>query len=85
MNVLSPQEEKKIKEQEELMIVDIAERLKSFGRSTGDIIPVLQIIQNKYSYLSKDTIKLIADYIGITSSEVYDVATFYNQFRLKSA
>ena len=80
MNFPNP-EEKKIDEQEELMIADIAERLKSFGRSAGDLIPVLQMIQNKYSYLSKDAIKLVADHIGITPSEVYGVATFYNQFR----
>ncbi len=63
------------------MISDIAERLKSFGHSSGDLLPVLQMIQNKYSYLSKDAIKLVADHIGITASEVYGVATFYNQFR----
>ena len=81
MNDLSPEEEKKIREQEELMIADIAERIKSFGRSAGDIIPVLQMIQNKYSYLSRDAIKLVADHTGATTSGVYGVATFYNQFR----
>jgi NADH-quinone oxidoreductase subunit E len=81
MNVLSPEEEKKIKEQEDAMIADIAERLKSFGQSAGDIIPVLQMIQNKYSYLSKDAIKLVAEHTGLTTSEVFGVATFYNQFR----
>ena len=63
------------------MIADIAEQLKSFGRSSGDLIPVLQMIQNKYSYLSSDAIKLVADHTGATTSEVYGVATFYNQFR----
>lgn len=80
MNDLSPEEEK-IREQEKLMIVDIAESLKTFGKSTGDIIPVLQMIQIKYSYLSKDAIKLVADHVGATTSEVYGVATFYNQFK----
>ena len=81
MNALSPEEEKKIKEHDELMIADIAERLQTFGKSTGDIIPVLQMIQNRCSYLSKDAIKLVADHVGATTSEVYGVATFYNQFK----
>jgi NADH-quinone oxidoreductase subunit E len=81
MNDLSPEEEKKIREQEEMMIADIAEQLKSFGRSSGELIPVLQMIQNRYSYLSSDALKLVADHTGATTSEVYGVATFYNQFR----
>ena len=81
MNVLSPEEEKKILEQEKLMMEDIAEKLRTFGRSAGNLIPVLQMIQKEYSYLSKDAIKLVADHIGTTSSNVYGVATFYNQFR----
>ncbi len=81
MSVLTAEEEKKIREQEESMIADIAERLKFFGRSKGDLIPVLQMIQKKYTYLSKEAIKLVADHTGTTSSEVYGVATFYNQFK----
>ena len=81
MSVLTVEEEKKIREQEESMIADIAERLKSFGRSKGDLIPVLQMIQKKYSYLSMDAIKLVAGHTGTTPSEVYGVATFYNQFK----
>lgn len=63
------------------MITDITERLKSFGKSTDNLIPILQMIQNNHSYLSTDAIKLVADHIASTSSEVYGVATFYNQFR----
>ena len=81
MNVISPEEEKKLKKQEEAMIADIAERIKSFGQSAGDIIPVLQMIQKNYSYLSKDAIKLVAEHTGVATSEVFGVATFYNQFR----
>ena len=78
---LSPEEEKKIKEQEELMLKDISERLESFGKSGGDLIPILQMIQNKYAYLSPDAIKMVADHLDLSRCEVYGVATFYNQFR----
>jgi NADH-quinone oxidoreductase subunit E len=78
---MSPEEKKKIKEQEELMLKDISERLESFGKAGSDLIPILQMIQNKYAYLSPETIDLVAKHLGTTSSNVYGVATFYNQFR----
>ena len=81
MNELSPEEQEKIRDQEKIMISDIAERLQAFGKSAEDIIPMLQMIQERYSYLSKDAIKLVADHVGTTASEVYGVATFYNQFK----
>ncbi len=78
---LSPEEEQKIKEQEERMLKDISERLESFGKTGSDLIPVLQMIQNKYAYLSPEAIGLVAEHLGTTSSNVFGVATFYNQFR----
>ena len=64
-----------------VMITDTTERIKLFDQSAGDIIPVLQMIQNEYFYLSKDAKKFVADHMGATTSDVYDVATFYKQFR----
>ena len=46
------------------------------------LIPLLQDVQGLYGYLSKDNIISIAEYLGISTSKVYGVATFYNQFRL---
>ena len=39
---LSPKEELKIKEQEELMLKDLSENLESFGKSGSDLLPILQ-------------------------------------------
>ena len=78
---LIPEEEQKIKEQEELMLKDISEKLGSFGKSGSDLLPILQMIQNKYTYLSPEAIGMVAKHLGISSSSVFGVATFYNQFR----
>lgn len=83
-NNLTPEEQQKIREQEELMLKDISGRLKTFGKSRGDLIPILQMIQNKYSYLSAGAIALVADHLDTSASEVYGVATFYNQFRFNA-
>ena len=66
---------------EEEMLMDIALLLQSFKRDRGELIPALQMIQTRHSYLSPAAIKLASDYFNISSTEVYGVATFYNQFR----
>jgi len=66
---------------EEEMLKDIALMLTGFRRDRGDLIPVLQMIQTRHSYLSAGAIKLASDYLNMSPSEVYGVATFYNQFR----
>jgi NADH-quinone oxidoreductase subunit E len=77
----NPEAEKKIREQEELMIDEIKQGLDTFERNQKALIPILRMIQDRYSYLSKEAIKLVADHISISPSEVYGVATFYNRFR----
>jgi NADH-quinone oxidoreductase subunit E len=47
----------------------------------SSLIPLLQMVQCKLSYLPIQAIKMVARYLGLSSSEVYGVATFYNQFR----
>jgi len=45
------------------------------------LIPLLQQIQAKLAYLPPESLALVADHLGISASEVYGVASFYNQFR----
>jgi len=67
--------------EEEAMITDIRSSLTTFEKIRGNLIPILQTIQEKHSYLSDGAIKEVAKYLEIQSCEVYGVATFYNQFR----
>ena len=45
------------------------------------LITILQEVQRKYGYISKEAMLQIAAFLGIAPGAVYGVATFYNQFR----
>jgi len=47
-----------------------------------NLIPILQEVQNKLGYLSKEAMQQIAETMKIPEIDVYGVGTFYNQFRL---
>ena len=47
----------------------------------SNLVSVLQAMQEEFGYLSKGGMKEIASHMGLTSANVYGVATFYNQFR----
>ncbi len=56
--------------------------LASYGGGRRDLIPLLQEVQKRLSYLPKEAMLGIAHFLEIPEIEVYGVATFYNQFRL---
>lgn len=51
----------------------------------GSLIPVLQGAQDIMGYISNETFAYISEHTGYPVSELYGVATFYSQFRLKKA
>src|SRR5208282_2666683 len=65
----------------------MARALKVIGEMSpvreGDIIPLLQRLQDEYGYLPREVILEVARETGLTASRVYGVATFYAQFYLK--
>jgi NADH-quinone oxidoreductase subunit E len=74
--------ENEILEKEAAIIGALREQLsRDYGRDRGHLIPILQRVQNTLSYLPLDGIAMVAAYLDIPVSEVYGVATFYNQFR----
>jgi NADH-quinone oxidoreductase subunit E len=66
---------------EKEMLKDISLMMQTFRKERGDLIPALQMIQARHSYLSAGAIKMVSDYLNMSPVEVYGVATFYNQFR----
>jgi NADH-quinone oxidoreductase subunit E len=60
---------------------EIAALLAAFAGGREHLIPILQVIQNQEGYLSGQTMRMVAAHLEISPSEVYGVATFYNQFR----
>jgi len=69
--------------EERAVVADISAMLPAFEGHRGNLIPILQAIQKRHSYLSGTAMKMVAKHLGIPPGEVYGVATFYNQFRFQ--
>jgi iron-hydrogenase subunit gamma len=63
-------------------IDDIMKDYPNAGRDA--LIPVLQKVQNKQGYLSRESITRIGKHLNLPASKIYGVATFYNQFRFQA-
>jgi len=46
-----------------------------------DLIPMLQDIQELMGYLSEETIVRVGNYLGLSTTKIYGLATFYDRFR----
>jgi NADH-quinone oxidoreductase subunit E len=56
--------------------------IKRFGRKRGNLIPILQKVQERLGYLPREAMTEIAEFLKLPEIDVYGVVTFYNQFRL---
>jgi len=64
------------------MSTDIDTILKKYRTGKReDLIPLLQEIQDKHGYLSEDIIVKAGNFIGLSTTKIYGLATFYDQFR----
>ncbi len=52
-----------------------------FGGEEGDLIPILQRVQEKLGYLSEESIGHISRFLKISENQIFGVASFYSQFR----
>ena len=68
-------------EEEKDALKYVALKLETFEKHRGNLIPILQMVQNNLAYLPSEALKTVAQHLEILESEVYGVATFYNQFR----
>ena len=59
----------------------VASKLESYRKHRGNLIPILQMVQETVAYLPAQAIKIVSEHLEIFESDVYGVATFYNQFR----
>lgn len=57
--------------------------IDSFRGKHGSLIPLLQQVQALEGYLSRKTMRYVADRIGVPAAEIYGVATFYSIFHLE--
>jgi NADH-quinone oxidoreductase subunit E len=59
----------------------LAEIFKQYEGEKGAVITVLQKVQEKLGYLSKEAISEVAKFFRMSESEIFGVASFYAQFR----
>jgi NADH-quinone oxidoreductase subunit E len=57
--------------------------IRKYNGKKGNMIPLLQGTQDIYGYLPRMAFEKIASETGLNLSEMFGVATFYSQFRLK--
>jgi len=55
--------------------------LGGFSDEAGNLIPILQKVQEEFGYIFREAVERIADFLKMTENQVYGVASFYAQFR----
>lgn len=63
--------------------VEITKIFEAYEEQEGALVPILQDINEVYSYLPENMLKYVAIKLNIPLSHVYNIATFYNAFSLK--
>lgn len=71
------------KEQPMINFDAVCEVLDKYNKDASKLIPILQDIQAQYNYLPEDIMTFVSTALGISSSTVYGVATFYAHFTLE--
>lgn len=57
--------------------------LEQYRGQKDALIPVLQRVQAELGYLPEEAVSEVAHFLGMSSSEIYGVASFYSQFRFE--
>ena len=53
------------------------------GNGDAKLVPILLSVQNRFGYLPKEAVQQIADFLKMSSGQIYSVASFYSHFKLK--
>jgi len=63
-------------------IAETRKALRGFGRQRGNLVPILQKVQEHLGYIPLEAMTEVAGFLKIPGMDVFSVVTFYNQFRL---
>ena len=67
-----------------MIAADVDAILERFpGAKRDSLIPILQEVQDRLGYLSREAVVRIGHHLALPTSKIYGVATFYNQFRFQ--
>lgn len=68
----------------EAMRRDLSERyLPRYERKMGALLPALHMVQHEYGWVPFQAMEEIAAFLEISAAEVYDTASFYEEYWLK--
>jgi len=59
----------------------LTEILSTYKERRDELIAILQEIQAEYGYLTEEAMAKVAEFIGVSESNVFGVASFFSQFR----
>jgi NADH-quinone oxidoreductase subunit E len=60
---------------------DSSAMFDGFKGNLGELIPILQRVQEKLGYISEEAVEQVSRFLKITPNEIYGVASFYKQFK----
>lgn len=60
----------------------LQEIFRSYQGERGEMIPLLQDVQDAFGYLPPDSMSAVARFLNVPRMAVYEVASFYSQFHL---
>ena len=69
-------------ESHRLVVDRVFEKYRDQNPIQSALIPVLQGVQSELGYISEQALDRVSQLLGLPTSHVYGVATFYHQFRL---
>lgn len=79
--VLKDREKESPVDSVDLSLID--DLIKKYRHKPGNMIPLLQGAQAVYGYIPNEVFRKLSAETGLNLSDMYGVATFYAQFRLK--
>jgi NADH:ubiquinone oxidoreductase subunit E len=62
-------------------LAELRELVKDFEPDKGHLMPALHAVQDRYGYISKDAIEVIARQLNTTSALVFGSLSFYSDYR----
>ncbi len=80
---IHPKAEKKMNMNSDVDLDLLNPLIKKYKNKKGNLIPLLQGAQNLYGYIPTEVFEKFANETSLKINDMYGVATFYAQFRLK--
>jgi NADH:ubiquinone oxidoreductase subunit E len=62
-------------------VQELRELVAEFGPGQGHVVPALHKVQERYGYISRPAIEVVARQLNTTAALIYGAVSFYSDFR----